>query len=118
MLSDYVAVAAFICVSIIVSLVLGILPIFFSVRNPYSEKLSTYECGFTPTSSARKTFDIKFYLVSMLFIIFDLEIIFLFPWATSLSKIGYGGFWSMMIFLAILIVGLVYEWTKGALEWE
>ena len=117
-MSEYLVIAVFICVSIVVSLALGVLPMFLATSKPDSEKLSTYECGFNPLSSARKNFDIKFYLVSILFIIFDLEITFLFPWAVSLSKIGYGGFWSMMIFLAILTIGFIYEWCKGALEWE
>ncbi|MCA4773825.1 NADH-quinone oxidoreductase subunit A [Wolbachia endosymbiont of Mansonella perstans] len=117
-MSEYLTIVIFICVSIIVSLALGILPMFLAVSNPDSEKLSTYECGSNPVSRARKNFDIKFYLVSILFIIFDLEIAFLFPWAVSLSKISYCGFWSMMIFLAILAIGFIYEWCKGALEWE
>ncbi|MDG7052412.1 MAG: NADH-quinone oxidoreductase subunit A [Wolbachia endosymbiont of Alcedoecus sp.] len=117
-MSEYLTIVIFICVSIIVSLTLGVLPMFLAVSNPDSEKLSTYECGFTPLSRARKNFDIKFYLVSILFIIFDLEIAFLFPWAASLSKISYCGFWSMMIFLTILTIGFIYEWCKGALEWE
>lgn len=117
-MSEYLTIAIFICVSVVVSLALGILPMFLAVSKPSSEKLSSYECGFNPLSSARKNFDIKFYLVSILFIIFHLEIIFLFPWGVSLSKISYGGFWSMMIFLAILTIGFIYEWCKGALEWK
>ncbi|MDM8335244.1 NADH-quinone oxidoreductase subunit A [Wolbachia pipientis] len=117
-MSEYLTIVIFICVSIIVSLALGMLPMFLAVNKPDSEKLSTYECGFNPLSRARKNFDIKFYLVSILFIIFDLEIAFLFPWAVSLSKISYCGFWSMMIFLAVLTIGFIYEWCKGALEWE
>lgn len=88
-MSEYLTIVIFICVSIIMSLVLGILPMFLAVSNPDSEKLSTYECGFNPLSRARKNFDIKFYLVSILFIILDLEIAYLFPWAVSLSKISY-----------------------------
>ncbi len=117
-MSEYLTVVIFICVSMVVSLALGVLPIFFAVNKPDSEKLSTYECGFNPLSRTRKIFNIKFYLVSILFIIFDLEVIFLFPWAVSLSKISYCGFWSMMIFLSILTVGFIYEWCKGVLEWE
>ncbi|WP_374698861.1 NADH-quinone oxidoreductase subunit A [Wolbachia endosymbiont (group B) of Limnophora tigrina] len=117
-MSEYLTIVIFICVSIVVSFALGILPMFLAVSEPDSEKLSTYECGFNPLSGTRKNFDIKFYLVSILFIIFDLEIAFLFPWAVSLSKISYGGFWSMMVFLAILTIGFIYEWCKGALEWE
>lgn len=117
-MSEYLTIVIFIWVSIVVSFALGILPMFLAVSKPDGEKLSTYECGFDPLSSARKNFDIKFYLVSILFIIFDLEIVFLFPWAVSLSKISYGGFWSMMVFLAILTIGFIYECCKGALEWE
>ncbi|MDN5247917.1 MAG: NADH-quinone oxidoreductase subunit A [Wolbachia endosymbiont of Tyrophagus putrescentiae] len=116
-MSEYFTIVVFICVAVVVSFALGTLPMLLAVSRPDSEKLSAYECGFDPLSSARKNFDIKFYLVSILFIIFDLEIAFLFPWGVSLSKIGYGGFWSMMTFLAILTVGFIYEWCKGALEW-
>ena len=86
--------------------------------NPDNEKLSTYECGFEPFENARVKFDIRFYLVAILFIIFDLEVAFLFPWAITLGKIGVFGYISMMIFLAVLTVGFVYEWKKGALEWD
>ena len=87
-------------------------------QNPDNEKLSTYECGFEPFENARVKFDIRFYLVAILFIIFDLEVAFLFPWAITLGKIGVFGYISMMIFLAVLTVGFVYEWKKGALEWD
>ena len=87
-------------------------------NRPYSEKLSPYECGFEAFEDARMKFDVRYYLVAILFILFDLEIAFLFPWAVSLNEIGLFGFVSMMIFLAILVVGFVYEWMKGALEWE
>src|SRR6266853_2251645 len=87
-------------------------------QNPNSEKLSPYECGFEPFEDARMRLDVRYYLVAILFILFDLEIAFLFPWAVTLNEIGSLGFWSMMIFLAILVVGFVYEWMKGALEWE
>jgi NADH-quinone oxidoreductase subunit A len=87
-------------------------------QKPDAEKLSAYECGFPAFSDARAKFDVRFYLVSILFIIFDLEIAFLFPWAVALGDIGLLGFWSMMLFLAILTVGFIYEWKKGALEWE
>ena len=90
----------------------------FSARNPDSEKLSAYECGFDPYEDARNVFDVRFYLVAILFIIFDLEIAFLFPWAISLGNIGILGFSSMMIFLFILTIGFIYEWKKGALDWE
>ena len=87
-------------------------------QKPYAEKLSAYECGFEAFDDARRRFDVRYYLVAILFIIFDLEVAFLFPWAVSLSKIGMFGFWSMMIFLGVLTVGFIYEWKKGALEWE
>jgi NADH-quinone oxidoreductase subunit A len=87
-------------------------------QHPDAEKLSAYECGFEPFEDARGRFDVRFYLVAILFIIFDLEVAFLFPWAVSLGNIGLFGFWSMMIFLAVLTIGFVYEWRKGALEWE
>jgi NADH-quinone oxidoreductase subunit A len=87
-------------------------------QKPDAEKLSAYECGFPAFSDARTKFDVRFYLVSILFIIFDLEIAFLFPWAVALGDIGLVGFWSMMLFLAVLTVGFIYEWKKGALEWE
>jgi NADH-quinone oxidoreductase subunit A len=87
-------------------------------QRPDTEKLSPYECGFEPFEDARGRFDVRFYLVAILFIIFDLEVAFLFPWAVSLGNIGLLGFWSMMIFLGVLTVGFIYEWKKGALEWE
>ena len=87
-------------------------------RNPDSEKLSAYECGFNPFDDSRMKFDIRFYLVSLLFIIFDLEVAFLFPWAVAFREIGHFGFWSMIVFLGVLTVGFVYEWKKGALEWD
>jgi NADH-quinone oxidoreductase subunit A len=87
-------------------------------QNPNSEKLSPFECGFAPFDDARGQFDVRFYLVAILFIIFDLEVAFLFPWAVALRDIGVVGFWSMMLFLGVLTVGFIYEWRKGALEWE
>ena len=87
-------------------------------QKPYAEKLSTYECGFEPFEDTRHRFDVRFYLVSILFIIFDLEVAFLFPWAVSFQHLGEFGFWSMMVFLAVLTIGFAYEWRKGALEWE
>ena len=87
-------------------------------QKPYAEKLSAYECGFEPFDNARRRFDVRFYLVAILFIIFDHEDAFLFPWAVSLGHIGLFGFWSMMLFLAVLTIGFIYEWCKGALEWE
>ena len=101
---------------------LGIIFILFAgtlaPKAPDPEKLSSYECGFNAFDDARMKFDVRFYLVSILFIIFDLEVAFLFPWAVSFSKIGMLGFWSMMVFLAVLTIGFAYEWKKGALEWD
>ena len=87
-------------------------------QKPYAEKLSAYECGFEAFDDARRRFDVRYYLVAILFIIFDLEVAFLFPWAVALKDIGAFGFWSMMAFLGVLTVGFIYEWCKGALEWE
>jgi len=87
-------------------------------QKPDSEKVSAYECGFEPFDDARSKFDVRFYLVAILFIIFDLEVAFLFPWAISLGDIGMFGFWSMVVFLGVLTIGFIYEWKKGALEWE
>lgn len=91
---------------------------FLGPRRPYKDKLSPYECGFEAFQDARLPFDVRFYLVAILFIIFDLETAFLFPWAVVLRHIGWLGFWAMIIFLAILVVGFIYEWKRGALEWE
>ncbi len=101
-----------------IALILMITPLLIAYRNPDPEKLSAYECGFNAFDDARMKFDVRFYLVSILFIIFDLEVAFLFPWAISLGKIGLFGFWSMMVFLGVLTVGFIYEWRKGALEWD
>ena len=118
MLTEYLPVLLFLLVSIIFSI--GVLSLSFIVspKKPSNEKLSPYECGFEPFDDARTKFDIRFYLVALLFIIFDLEIAFLFPWAISLRNIGLFGYISMMIFLIILTIGFIYEWKKGALEWE
>ena len=118
MLAEYLPVLLFLLVSIIFSL--GVLSLSFLVspKKPNNEKLSPYECGFEPFDDARTKFDIRFYLVALLFIIFDLEVVFLFPWAISLENIGIFGYLSMMIFLIILTIGFIYEWKKGALEWE
>lgn len=89
-----------------------------ATQRPYAEKLSAYECGFNAFDDARMKFDVRFYLVGILFIIFDLEVSYLFPWATRLASIGTFGFWTMFVFLTILTIGFVYEWKKGALEWE
>jgi NADH-quinone oxidoreductase subunit A len=87
-------------------------------QKPYAEKISPYECGFEPFDDARRRFDVRFYLVAILFIIFDLEVAFLFPWAVALNRIGLFGFFSMIVFLGVLTVGFIYEWRKGALDWE
>ena len=117
-LQDYLPIVVFMGLSLFITLLLILPPLLIAPKNPDSEKLSPYECGFDPFDDARSKFDIRFYLVAILFIIFDLEIAFLFPWAISLGSLGALGFWSMMIFLAILTVGFIYEWKKGALEWE
>ena len=118
MLAEYFPVLLFIVVGIVFGGVLLGVGWFLGPRKPDSEKLSPYECGFEAFEDARMKFDVRYYLVAILFILFDLEIAFLFPWAVSLNGIGAFGFWSMMLFLAILVVGFVYEWKKGALEWE
>jgi NADH-quinone oxidoreductase subunit A len=117
-LEDYSNILVFMGVAFGISLFLVLLSFLRGPRRPDPEKLSPYECGFRPFSDARLKFDVRFYLIALLFIIFDLEIAFLFPWAVSLKDTGAFGFWSMMAFLAILGVGFVYEWRKGALEWE
>ena len=117
-LKEYLSIIIFLFVSLGISVGFIVLNYFFSPKNPDPEKLSAYECGFEAFSDSRMEFDVRFYLVAILFIIFDLEIAFLFPWAISLGKIGLFGFVSMMIFLFILTIGFVYEWKKGALDWE
>ena len=117
-LKDYFTIILFLIIALGLSSGFIILNYLFSPKNPDSEKLSAYECGFEAFGDSRMEFDVRFYLVAILFIIFDLEIAFLFPWAISLGNIGSLGFWSMMIFLSILTVGFVYEWKKGALDWD
>ena len=117
-LKDYLSIIIFFFVALVLSTGFIILNFLFSPKNPDPEKLSAYECGFEAFGDSRMEFDVRFYLVAILFIIFDLEIAFLFPWAISLGNIGILGFWSMMIFLFILAVGFVYEWKKGALDWD
>jgi len=116
--TSYLPVFIFIAIAIGISTALLAVPFVVAPREDSKSKLSTYECGFDPFGDARSQFDVRFYLVAILFIIFDLEIAFLFPWAVVLGKIGAMGFWSMMIFLSVLTVGFIYEWFKGALEWE
>ncbi len=117
-LSEYLPIVIFMAIAIFMSIITIGIPYVMAVRRPDDEKLSQYECGFEPFSDAREQFDVRFYLVAILFIIFDLEIAFLFPWAISLHNIGEVGFWSMMVFLGVLTIGFIYEWKKGALEWE
>ena len=118
LLNTYLAVVIFICVSAVIVGALLIAPFAVAFKAPDPEKLSAYECGFNAFDDARMKFDIRFYLVSLLFIIFDLEVAFLFPWAVAFHGVGAFGFWSMMIFLGVLTVGFAYEWKKGALEWN
>ncbi|HET9405418.1 MAG TPA: NADH-quinone oxidoreductase subunit A [Burkholderiales bacterium] len=122
MLEEYFPILLFIFVGIAVGvgplLAGGIVSRLVGVHRPDSEKLSPYECGFEAFEDARMKFDVRYYLVAILFILFDLEIAFLFPWAVVLQEIGFFGFMSMMVFLGILVVGFIYEWKKGALEWE
>jgi len=118
LLRDYLPIVIFMAVAVGLALVLMITPIIIAYRSPDPEKLSAYECGFNAFDDARMKFDVRFYLVSILFIIFDLEVAFLFPWAVSLKEVGVYGFWSMMVFLGILTIGFTYEWRKGALEWD
>ena len=118
LLADYLPLAVFIGVSLVIGLALLIAPFAVAYKNPDPEKLSAYECGFNPFADARMKFDVRFYLVAILFIIFDLEVAFLFPWAVAFREVGWLGFWSMMTFLGVLTVGFCYEWKKGALEWD
>ena len=117
-LQNYLPLVVFIAVAGLIGLVLLIAPFLVAFQQPDPEKLSAYECGFNAFDDARMKFDVRFYLVAILFIIFDLEVAFLFPWAVALGKIGLAGLIAMGIFLAILVVGFIYEWRKGALEWD
>jgi NADH-quinone oxidoreductase subunit A len=118
LLLDYLPLAIFIAVATVLGLALLIAPFIVAFSAPDPEKLSAYECGFNAFDDARMKFDVRYYLVAILFIIFDLEVSFLFPWAVAFRKIGVFGFWSMMAFLGVLTVGFIYEWKKGALEWD
>jgi NADH-quinone oxidoreductase subunit A len=118
LLIEYLPILLFLGVAVGLALIVVLASFVVARQNPDSEKLSPYECGFEAFDDARSKFDVRFYLVAILFIIFDLEVAFLFPWAVALGDIGMLGFWSMMIFLGILTIGFVYEWKKGALEWE
>jgi len=117
-LKEYLSIIIFLFIALGLSFGFIVINYLFSPKNPDSEKLSAYECGFEAFNDSRMEFDVRFYLVAILFIIFDLEIAFLFPWAISLGNLGPLGFWSMMIFLFILTIGFVYEWKKGALDWD
>ena len=117
-LKDYLPIILFLVIALGLSMAFVAVNYLASPKNPVPEKLSAYECGFEAFDNARIEFDVRFYLVAILFIIFDLEIAFLFPWAISLGNIGLLGFYSMMVFLFILTIGFIYEWKKGALEWE
>ena len=117
-LKDYLPIIIFLVLALVLSCAFIIINFILSPKNPDPEKLSAYECGFDAFDDSRMEFDVRFYLVAILFIIFDLEIAFLFPWAITLGKTGIFGFWSMMVFLAVLTIGFIYEWKKGALEWE
>jgi NADH-quinone oxidoreductase subunit A len=116
-LENYFPIIVFFAVATILSTIIVILPRFLARQNPQKDKLSSYECGFEAIGEAHNMFDVKFYIVAILFIIFDLEIMFLIPWAVSLGKIGLFGFYSMMCFLTVLTIGFIYEWKKGALDW-
>ena len=118
LLSAYLPVVIFTAVAAALGLALLIAPFIIAFKNPDPEKLSAYECGFNAFDDARMKFDVRFYLVSILFIIFDLEVAFLFPGAVTFGDLGWYGFWSMMIFLGVLTIGFAYEWKKGALEWD
>jgi NADH-quinone oxidoreductase subunit A len=118
LLASYLPLVIFIGVALAIGAALLIAPFIIAFQNPDPEKLSAYECGFNAFDDARMKFDVRFYLVSILFIIFDLEVAFLFPWAITFKQVGLFGFWSMMAFLAVLTIGFVYEWKKGALEWD
>ncbi len=118
LLADYLPLIIFIGVSLFIAAALLVAPFLVAYSSPDPEKLSAYECGFNAFDDARMKFDVRFYLVSILFIIFDLEVAFLFPWAVTFGELGWFGLWSMMVFLVVLTVGFVYEWRKGALEWD
>ncbi len=118
LLLEYLPILIFLGIAIGLAGLIVVLPYVVAPQRPDSEKVSAYECGFEAFDDARSKFDVRFYLVAILFIIFDLEVAFLFPWAVSLGETGVFGFWSMFIFLAILTIGFIYEWKKGALEWE
>ena len=118
LLVQYLPILVFLAIATVVAGAMILASLVVGKQKPDAEKLSAYECGFEAFEDARSKFDVRFYLVAILFIIFDLEVAFLFPWAVSLGEVGMFGFWSMMVFLGILTIGFIYEWKKGALEWE
>jgi len=118
LVQSYLPIMVFLAIALVIGLALLVAPFIVAHQAPDVEKLSAYECGFNAFDDARMKFDVRFYLVAILFIIFDLEVAFLFPWAVAFKSLGWFGFWSMMIFLAVLTIGFVYEWKKGALEWD
>ena len=118
LLLSYLPVLVFMGVALVIGLALLVAPFIIAYKAPDDRKLSAYECGFEAFDDARMKFDVRFYLVAILFIIFDLEVAFLFPWAVSLGSLGWFGFWSMMLFLGVLTIGFIYEWKKGALDWD
>lgn len=118
MLTQYLPILVFIVIALIMGLVLFGAGGLFGAHKPDAEKNSPYECGFAPIETSHMPFDVRFYLVALLFIIFDLETAFFFPWALVLRKIGWVGFYGMMLFLFLLVIGFIYEWKRGALEWE
>src|SRR3984893_6344134 len=117
-LQNYLPLVVFIGIATFIGVALLIAPFIVAYQQPDPEKLSAYECGFNAFDDARMKFDVRFYLVAIVFIVFDLEVAFLFPWAITFGRLGVFGFWSMMVFLAVLTVGFIYEWKKGALEWD
>ena len=118
LINDYLPVVIFIGVATVIGLALLVSPFLLAYQKPDPEKLSAYECGFNAFDDARMKFDVRFYLVSILFIVFDLEVALLFPWAVAFRDVGWFGFTSVMIFLGVLTIGFIYEWKKGALEWD
>jgi NADH-quinone oxidoreductase subunit A len=118
LLAEYLPLVIFFGLSLFIGLAFLVMPFLVAPSSPDLEKVSAYECGFPAFGDARKRFDVRFYLVAILFIIFDLEVAFLFPWAVAFKKAGLFGFWAMMVFLTVLTVGFIYEWRKGALEWD
>jgi len=117
-LANYLPLTIFFFVCLVIGLLFLVVPFLVAPQKPDPEKLSAYECGFPAFSDARTRFDVRFYLIAILFIIFDLEMAFLFPWAVAFEEAGVFGFWAMMVFLGVLTIGFIYEWRKGALEWD